>query len=38
MDIPAWSGVLPLALERTAPVAQAQRGVPEPAHVKAWRA
>jgi hypothetical protein len=38
MEIPAWTGVLPLELTRAAPVPAPQCGVAEPAYVKAWRA
>ncbi|MDB5917803.1 MAG: flavin-nucleotide-binding protein [Massilia sp.] len=38
MDIPAWTGVLPLVQERGEPVAAPGCGVIEPAYVRAWRA
>ena len=37
MDIPAWTGVLPLVQQRGEPAAAPQCGVAEPAYVMAWR-
>jgi nitroimidazol reductase NimA-like FMN-containing flavoprotein (pyridoxamine 5'-phosphate oxidase superfamily) len=37
LDIPAWAGVLPLALTRAAPLPAAPSGAAEPVYVKAWR-
>jgi nitroimidazol reductase NimA-like FMN-containing flavoprotein (pyridoxamine 5'-phosphate oxidase superfamily) len=37
MGIDAWTGVLPLTLERAAPLPQPDCGMAEPAYVTAWR-
>jgi nitroimidazol reductase NimA-like FMN-containing flavoprotein (pyridoxamine 5'-phosphate oxidase superfamily) len=37
MDIPAWTGVLPLVQQRGEPVSAAECGVAEPAYVRGWR-
>ena len=36
MDVAAWAGVLPMALQRTAPVRDAQCSAIAPAYVDAW--
>jgi nitroimidazol reductase NimA-like FMN-containing flavoprotein (pyridoxamine 5'-phosphate oxidase superfamily) len=36
LGIPAWSGVLPLAMQRGAPLAHENCAVAAPAYVKAW--
>jgi nitroimidazol reductase NimA-like FMN-containing flavoprotein (pyridoxamine 5'-phosphate oxidase superfamily) len=36
MGVPAWAGVLPLVLQRQAPLRDAQCVVPDPAYVQAW--
>jgi hypothetical protein len=38
MDVPAWTGVLPLALTRASPQPAAQWSAAEPAYVTAWAA
>jgi hypothetical protein len=38
MDIPAWTGVLPLVQQRAEPVPEPECRVAEPAYVRAWRA
>jgi nitroimidazol reductase NimA-like FMN-containing flavoprotein (pyridoxamine 5'-phosphate oxidase superfamily) len=38
MQIAAWAGVLPMALQRTAPVPQPPCDIAEPAYVSEWRA
>jgi nitroimidazol reductase NimA-like FMN-containing flavoprotein (pyridoxamine 5'-phosphate oxidase superfamily) len=39
MQIPAWTGVLPLVLQRAAPIQQQPHcDIAEPAYVRAWRA
>ena len=38
MDIPAWTGVLPLVQQRAEPVPEPQCRVAEPDYVTAWRA
>jgi nitroimidazol reductase NimA-like FMN-containing flavoprotein (pyridoxamine 5'-phosphate oxidase superfamily) len=38
LQIAAWAGILPMALQRTAPVPQPPCDIAEPAYVREWRA
>ncbi len=36
LDVAAWAGVLPMAVQRLAPIRDAQCALPDPAYVMAW--